>query len=407
MNGLALILVGIFLLNLFVAVWLVILALIDRYQHREATREVEALERSLALPSPRPDVLAARRIGASGTLAVRDRTRRAIVGRGSPGLPRLVGRAGISLALAATALWVAVALPDLDRRPTITSAQDGTRNPFPPAWERLLGREASPGFDSVTPRVGSPSAASLAPDVSTDPSSATPKTTDTDFEGRTVPGRVAAKSRSSTAISLAWAMVPEAIGYRVERSETQDLGWQGIARVEEDMTTYTDYGLEADTTYYYRVAAVTEDGLAPPSDVVSATTSIGPPAATSLIATETATTIDLVWVDVADETGYRIERSLDGTGEWISIGTTGQDVTVYSDEALSSGVKYQYRVVATNAGGDSAPSNVVSAKINTPKDTSPVGESPPATDETVVIEESDQGAVTEEAPEGPGTEESQ
>jgi len=42
------------------------------------------------------------------------------------------------------------------------------------------------------------------------------------------------------------------------------------------------------------------------------------------------------------------------------IGTTGTDVTAYTDSALLPETTYLYRVVATNAGGDSPPSAVVS-----------------------------------------------
>jgi hypothetical protein len=42
------------------------------------------------------------------------------------------------------------------------------------------------------------------------------------------------------------------------------------------------------------------------------------------------------------------------------IGTTGMDVTAYTDSALLPETTYLYRVVATNAGGDSPPSAVVS-----------------------------------------------
>jgi hypothetical protein len=77
-------------------------------------------------------------------------------------------------------------------------------------------------------------------------------------------------------------------------------------------------------------------------------------------------TIALTWTDVADETGYRVERSLDGTTGWVELATTGQDVTTYVNATLSPGTTYSYRIIATNAGGDSAPSNVASATTETP-----------------------------------------
>lgn len=78
------------------------------------------------------------------------------------------------------------------------------------------------------------------------------------------------------------------------------------------------------------------------------------------MAVATSTTVDLSWADGAGETGYRIERSTEDSIEWTVIGTTGMDVTAYTDSALLPETTYLYRVVATNAGGDSPPSAVVS-----------------------------------------------
>ncbi len=77
----------------------------------------------------------------------------------------------------------------------------------------------------------------------------------------------------------------------------------------------------------------------------------------------TPTRVDLIWKDNAyDESGYRIERKLDGDpGPFVPVGTVGQNVTTYSDTGLNSGSTYDYRVIALNAGGDGAASNQASA----------------------------------------------
>jgi hypothetical protein len=408
----ALILAGIFLVNLFIAGWLVTLGLVDRYRRHKVTREVDALERSLAMPSAGRDLLSARWFGGTQrAIAVRERRvgiHHVIDVRRLPALPRLVRKASIGVALASTVLWVAVAVPDLGGRSTITSADDGVSVSFPRVWEVPSYRDEAPQGNASGPRADLPPSRGVLPGVQTDPTSST--ATDTTFEGDTVPARVAAEPRSWTAISLAWATVPGAIGYSIERSgeQTPDPVWMTIARVDEGLTTYTDVGLEADTTYWYRIAALTEEGPAPPSDVVSATTPVAPPAATNLTAIETGTTIDLAWVDVEAETAYRIERSHLGTSRWTTIGTTGQDVTTYLDAALSPGVTYRYRIFAMNAGGESAPSNVVSVKIDEVKVMEPPEEpSAPPGGEAPVKDKHPRGVkdapLTEESPvtEGP------
>jgi subtilisin family serine protease len=72
--------------------------------------------------------------------------------------------------------------------------------------------------------------------------------------------------------------------------------------------------------------------------------------------------IQLAWTDASvDESGFRIERSTNGGGTWSTRATVGAGVTTYTDSGLSIGATYSYRVIATKACGDSAPSNVASA----------------------------------------------
>jgi len=173
---------------------------------------------------------------------------------------------------------------------------------------------------------------------------------------------VAAEPRSSTVIRVSWAGVAGATGYDLERSTDAGTGWVRVATTRDDVTTYTDAGLDPEETYFYRVSVLLEDGAsAPPSDVVSATTPVDPPGATVLrVTSKSRTTIDLAWDDVAGESSYRIERSADGVNGWTAIGTNGQDVTAYTDGGLVPDTTYFYRVVAANVGGSSPPSNVVS-----------------------------------------------
>jgi len=88
-----------------------------------------------------------------------------------------------------------------------------------------------------------------------------------------------------------------------------------------------------------------------------------PPAAPSALeATAVGSSqVDLDWTDNSgDESGFEIERSLDGA-VFEFAGNTGEDVTDFSDSGLSSETTYWYRVFAYNASGDSANSNESSA----------------------------------------------
>lgn len=72
----------------------------------------------------------------------------------------------------------------------------------------------------------------------------------------------------------------------------------------------------------------------------------------------------LEWADVAGETGYAIERRIDGTTDaWARVGTTAADVTHFAQDGLTAGKTYLYRVRALNGDVASEPSAAASVKI--------------------------------------------
>jgi hypothetical protein len=357
---------GIFLVNVLALGWLATLALVERRRLNKEIKQVDALWRYLTTP-----LSATVSWGARGRVG--GKLRQAAI---HPAPAGSAGKSWLGLAVAATVIWVAaVAFHPADQG-TITSARGvGTSFVSPELEVRRTGESSAPGVKVDGAR--------LSPQAPGQASSNTPSTSIATSTEETVPATVAAQPHSSTAILIEWDEVPLATGYAVERKkEAVQQGWLRIAMVEEAETAYKDGHLDPATTYYYRISAMTDDGAAPPSDVVSATTPIAVPPATDVTAVATLDTITLSWTDVADETGYRVERSLDGASEWIEIATTGQDVTTYVNATLSPRTTYYYRIVATNAGGDSTPSNVASATTEKPPSgtdgIAPVTESPAA-----------------------------
>ena len=72
--------------------------------------------------------------------------------------------------------------------------------------------------------------------------------------------------------------------------------------------------------------------------------------------------IDLAWRDnSANETGFRVQRQVDGSTDWVEIKTTLANTTRYSDTGLEPGTTYHYRVRAVNNTGASGFSNQASA----------------------------------------------
>ena len=84
------------------------------------------------------------------------------------------------------------------------------------------------------------------------------------------------------------------------------------------------------------------DGLA--SNVTSGAAPADP---TGLAATASPGKITLTWTDASDdETGFRIERSEEGSNVWELVGTVGPGVTTFEDTTVANNTNYLYRVRA-------------------------------------------------------------
>ena len=128
--------------------------------------------------------------------------------------------------------------------------------------------------------------------------------------------------------------------------------------------------LQPGTTYYWRIVGKTMANITANGQTWSFTTAgnVAPPSApTGLTASAISSTrIDLSWADTATETGFRVERSPDGSAGWTEIGSLGQNQTTYSDLQVSAQQTYFYRVRALNSGGFSPYSNTASATTPAP-----------------------------------------
>jgi hypothetical protein len=112
--------------------------------------------------------------------------------------------------------------------------------------------------------------------------------------------------------------------------------------------------------------------------VWSFTTSGGVPAPPAPIGLQgiavTATRIDLSWIDVGGEEGYKIERKPASGTTWTQIATPPANVTTYQDvnSGLVPSTTYNYRVRAFTTGGNSGYSNLVT--VTTPAPTLSAGD---------------------------------
>jgi phosphodiesterase/alkaline phosphatase D-like protein len=169
-----------------------------------------------------------------------------------------------------------------------------------------------------------------------------------------------ADAASNTRIDLRWTdNSTSETGFVVERAGNEDF----IGAVELPAvtgTTLSDTGLDPNEAYWYRVKARYGTTVTGWSNVASATTGVAPPGAATSAATgvaETTATIDGTVNPNGTATSYRFEYGTTDFGQRTpatdaSAGAGRSDTAVTAElTGLAQATTYQYRLVATNAGG--------------------------------------------------------
>ena len=131
--------------------------------------------------------------------------------------------------------------------------------------------------------------------------------------------------------------------------------------------SYTDFSLSAETTYQYRLQALSAAGAGTRTAAVSATTAVdrAPTAPTALSAAPgTDSLMQLAWMVPIDTgtqplSGYRVERSADvDPRAWQdAAANTGSRDTTWDDSGLTADTVYHYQVSALSSAGEGDPSN--------------------------------------------------
>jgi len=179
------------------------------------------------------------------------------------------------------------------------------------------------------------------------------------YSATTMPGApssVTATAASSSSITVSWLSVTGATGYKVYRSTSYNGLYDSVGTTTS--TSFTNTGLSANTTYYYKVSAYNSSGASSQSSYDYATTPIAIPAVPSGVSATAASSssITVSWSSVTGATGYKIYRSTIYNGTYDSVGTTTSS-TSFTNTGLSSNTTYYYKVSAYNSSGASSMSS--------------------------------------------------
>jgi hypothetical protein len=183
------------------------------------------------------------------------------------------------------------------------------------------------------------------------------------------PSNLTATAFSATEIDLVWTDISnKEAGFKIERCQGAGCtNFVQIATVGANVTAYWDTGLSANTAYSYRVRSYNSGGDSAYSNTASATTLTPPAAPGNLTATAVSRSqIKLAWTDNSNnEQVFAIERCRGATcTNFALIATVGANVKTFANTGLSRNTTYRYRVRAHNDAGNSAYSNIASAKTS-------------------------------------------
>lgn len=177
------------------------------------------------------------------------------------------------------------------------------------------------------------------------------------------PSSFVATATSDANINLTWSdNSTDELSFKIERS-LDNSTWSLIHTTAANATSYSNSGLSPATLYYYRIYSSNATGDSAMVTDSETTQNPPPPSPPSGLAVtpRSESKLNLNWTDnSSDETFFEIHRSLDNI-TFSAVASSTVNAAAYSDTGLSPSTVYYYKVLATNGGGNSAFTSVVSA----------------------------------------------
>lgn len=159
-------------------------------------------------------------------------------------------------------------------------------------------------------------------------------------------------------ISLNWSDVQGDEGYRVERSADNGATYTQIGTTGKNRNAYNDGGLASGAKFIYRITPITSVGNGVSGSLlINAETRLAS-VSNFIFSTKSSNALKITWTDLAQETGFRLERSTDGTA-FNTLANLAAGVTTYTDTLVSPGTEYYYRLVGTTAALDGFTSDTI------------------------------------------------
>jgi len=173
------------------------------------------------------------------------------------------------------------------------------------------------------------------------------------------PSSLVTNAVSSSQINLSWTDASgNEDGFRIERSLTSGSGFSEITTVGVNVTNYSDIGIAASTTYYYRVKAYNSVGISSSSNEARGDGSVVQPTVTTQAPTDVGQTSATGNGNITDtggqnctERGFKYGLTQTDTWSVSDTGSFGTGAYTKTITGLTAGITYCIRAFATNSAG--------------------------------------------------------
>ena len=176
-------------------------------------------------------------------------------------------------------------------------------------------------------------------------------------------------STTNTTVNVSWVDGAGETAYKVERLNGAVWALVGSATAA-DVVTLPVTGLTAGTSNQFRLRSVNAAGDSAPSPTITVWSRTAAPTLT--VTPVTSTSVTLAWTNIAGETGYSVERSIDAGDTWTAVGSRSADQLTSTMSGLTPNTAYQFRVRGRNDSGLGTPSTAISrtTTLGAPNDVS-------------------------------------
>lgn len=184
--------------------------------------------------------------------------------------------------------------------------------------------------------------------------------TEPDQDTLEIPQNVMVTPLSISEMRITWDKVNNAMTYNIYRT-TED---SGVYKMIDSVNypSYLDDEVASGITYYYKVQAVNASGTGAYSKVAMATALLDNgalPAPTNCVAVSQGSNEILLSWQASNASYYNVYRATSYSGPYVKV--TSVAFRYYTDNGLSSGSTYYYKVQSVNNTGPSEYSNIAYA----------------------------------------------